>query len=305
VGRARRVTGAFFWAAGFVLVTAGVAWALGNWSGQIYWAKIGPAAEFVSPAPGLNLVPVHGPDVLAVVMDRFLPGWVKILVGLGLTAAALAVLSSLIHLAGVSLGRDVLAQVWRSHVRGGHAMVLLARFGAALGVIAAVLWARWLPGPVLNVAAWSFVSLAAVAWLPAYGLGLYWRGMTRAGAWASVLVGLSVWLLHLLFVGAETAPAIGLCQWLLQRPTVLADLGPRALGWSWWSGGLDVLLRPLVAPVSDWWRLQFVNPIPLLLPLSLVTAVAVSQLTRRPDPDHLDRCWRAFRRRPKKVSRPA
>ncbi len=302
VRRSRRVTGAFFWAAAFILVMVGAAWALGNWSGQIYWAKIGQAAEGIAPAPGLNLLPVQGPDVLAVVMDRFLPGWIKVLLGLGLSVAALAVLSSLVHLAGVSLGRDVLAHVWRRHVRGGHAMVLLARFGAALSVIAAVLWARWLPGPVLNMAAWSFVSLAAIAWLPAYGLGLYWRGMTRAGAWSSLLVGLSVWLLHLLFVGARTAPAIGLCQWLLDRPTVLADLGPRALGWSWWSGDLGVLLRPLVEPVSGWWRLQFVNPIPLLLPLSLVTAVAVSQLTRRPDSDHLDRCWRAFRRGPRRGS---
>jgi SSS family solute:Na+ symporter len=288
----RRVRGAFFWAALYLLIALGAAWALGVWSHQIVWAKGGGAVG--GPEPALALALGQGTDFLVPFMDRFWPGWLKSLFGLGLLAAALAVLSSLVHLGGVSLGRDVLAETWRGHVRGGQAMVLLARFGAALSVIGAVLWARWLPDPVLSVTAWSSITLAVVVWLPAYGLGLYWRGLTRAGAWASMLVGLFAWLLHLLFVGADTAPVFGLCQSLLGRPTVLADLGPRVLGWSWWSGDLAVQLLPLAEPVSDWWRLQFVNPIALILPLSLVTAVAVSQVTRRPDQIFVDLCWRAF-----------
>ena len=109
-----------------------------------------------------------------------------------------------------------------------------------------------------------FFGLCAASFLPAYIGGLFWRRATRAGALASMTVGLSVSLFWLLLVKAKEASAIGLVQLI--------------------TGGKTSLL----ADFPNW---PMVDPIVIALPLSLLTLIGVSLITRPVDREHLRRCF--------------
>jgi SSS family solute:Na+ symporter len=109
-----------------------------------------------------------------------------------------------------------------------------------------------------------FFGLCAATFMPAYIGGLFSKRITRAGAVVSMAVGFSVSLFWLLFIKAREAGAIGLVKWV--------------------TGGKS----SLVEDALNW---PSVDPIVIALPLSILTAVLVSAVTRPPDADHLARCF--------------
>lgn len=85
-------------------------------------------------------------------------------------------------------------------------------------------------------------------------------------------VGMGTSLFWLLLVKAREASAIGLVQWVTGgKPSILADY-------------------------PNW---PSVDPIMVALPLSILTLIVVSSITRAPDPAHLARCF------PERTVRPA
>jgi SSS family solute:Na+ symporter len=85
---------------------------------------------------------------------------------------------------------------------------------------------------------------------------------TPAG-WASIAVGAGVSLFGLVFCHAAEAKALGICKLLTGR---------------------DVLIAAHPWPVVD--------TLCYALPLSLVTLIVVSLLTKAPAPEHIERCFR-------------
>jgi SSS family solute:Na+ symporter len=102
-----------------------------------------------------------------------------------------------------------------------------------------------------------FFGLCAATFMPAYIGGLFSKRITRAGAVASMLVGCS-------------PPCSGCCSSRRRRR------GPSA-----WSSGSP-------GARAAWWRNPLnwpsVDPIVVALPLSILTAILVSALTRRRTP---------------------
>ncbi len=293
------------WGGLLILVAIVLLLIVGALSDQLFLKKVELGVERLPSALSLWVLAGNGDPAAAGIIKKFLPAWYSTPLLLGFLALALSAVASLVHVGGASFGRDVVAEAWRGHVKGGQAVVLISRFGVALSLVLAVLWAKWLPDHVLTKAPSFFLGVGAATFLPAYALGLLWRRMTRTAASASMVVGLLASVLQAVFVNGQFAPTLGVCQWLLGRPTVLADLGPRIMGWGFQAPDLNALALPLESWVSPWWQVQFLDLGLMALPLSLAVAVVLAWLTPAPAGAHIERCWRAMRPRRGGRGRPA
>lgn len=194
-----------------------------------------------------------------------LPQWFGVIFFLALLAAAMSTMSSQFHTIGTAAGRDLyerIAQQDRSH----EPSILVMRLAIVVGLILAVTISYTVRQEYV-IARFTaiFFGLCAASFLPAYIGGLFSRRVTRAGALASMVVGMSVSLFWLTFIKAREASAIGLVQLVTDGKT------------------------SLLADSPNW---PSVDPIIVALPASLLTLILVSAVTRPPDEAHLQRCFR-------------
>jgi SSS family solute:Na+ symporter len=138
----------------------------------------------------------------------------------------------------------------------------ITRIGILLGVIVTVILGFKLPDGIIAVATAIFFGLCATVFLPAYIGALFWKGMTRKGAIASMIVGFLGSAFWLLFIHQKEAAAIGLCKFIFNKPCL---------------------------SVYPW---TVVDPIVVILPLSLVTAFSVSLFTKKMSKDHVEACFK-------------
>jgi SSS family solute:Na+ symporter len=103
-----------------------------------------------------------------------------------------------------------------------------------------------------------FFGLCAATFLPAFVGGLFFKRMTKAGAIASMVVGAAVTLFWLAFVKMPECTVIGLVN------------------------------KSILAGAPNW---PVVDSILIALPLSALTALGISLVTRPPDAAHLARCF--------------
>ena len=249
----------------FILMMTGVAFTVGSLSN----------AWFAMPEHGgrISLASVPGGNLDLIIPEfihRALPSWFGAVFMLTLLSAAMSTLSSQFHTIGTAIGRDF----FEKGILGSsehHSTILITRIGIVLALIATVVLAYFLPEGIIAVATAIFFGLCASSFLPAFVCGLYWRGMTRAGAIASVGAGFGVSFFWLTFVQNVSA------KW----PAILAK--------SWLK--VDTILPQPVAGIHwNWVEALFVG-----LPVSLVVAIVVSLMTKREPAEHLERCFQKTR----------
>jgi len=202
----------------------------------------------------------NNPDqIIPTYIRAALPPWFGLVFLLTLLAAAMSTLSSQFHTLGTAVGRDIYQQVLDTRRGGRDRTIPIVRVAILAGLLAAVTFGYYARGEYIIARATAiFFGLCAATFLPAYLGGLYWPRMTRAGAAASMVVGLCASLAWVTLVKTPECTAIGL---------VKASLLEAHPNW----------------PVVD--------PVLLALPLSALTAVVVSLFTRPPPSDHLARCF--------------
>jgi SSS family solute:Na+ symporter len=88
--------------------------------------------------------------------------------------------------------------------------------------------------------------------------------MTKACAITSMVIGCLVSLLWLTFIKDKEARALGICQEIFGKHSLLLD-------------------KP------NW---SVVDPIVVALPISIIVAVVVSLITKKPSSEHLDKCFK-------------
>jgi len=242
----------------FILAMTGVAFVVGALSNVIFFQQTGKIAVAAAGGNIDRIIPVFVTDVM--------PDWFGILFLLAMFAAAMSTLSSHYHVGGTSLGRDF----YERGMRGGGNEITISRLGVAVTVVVTLIWGLVLPASIIARATAFFFGLCAAAFLPAYLLGLYWKGMTKAGAVVSMVGGFAVSFFYLLFVHTKESAAIGLCKAVF---------------------GVDSLAQG-AAQGSGWWLLQYTDPNIIALPISFILAVVVSLATPKPDQAHIERCWR-------------
>jgi SSS family solute:Na+ symporter len=133
-----------------------------------------------------------------------------------------------------------------------------------LGVILTVFLGFKLPASVIAIATAIFFGLCANIFLPTYIGALFWKGMTKAGAIASMLTGFLGTAFWLLFIHEKESAALGLCNLLFKKPTLAS---------------------------APW---TVIDPIVTILPISFVVAAVVSLFTKKLSRDHIKECFKHF-----------
>ncbi len=242
----------------FILAMTGVAFMVGALSNVIFFKQAGKIAVDMAGGNIDKIIPIFVSEVM--------PGWFGVLFLLAMVAAAMSTLSSQYHVGGTSLGRDF----YERGLRGRGNPISINRAGVAITVVVTLIWGLVLPPSIIARATAFFFGLCAAAFLPAYLLGLYWKGMTRAGAVVSMVGGFVVSFFYLVFVHTKESAAIGLCKAMY---------------------GVDSLAM-LAAKGSTGWLLQFTDPNIIALPVSFILAVLVSLATPKMEAKHIEQCWR-------------
>ena len=150
--------------------------------------------------------------------------------------------------------------------------VRVIRLAMLAGILITTLTAYYLPsffkdGATIIVNGTSlFFGLCAGSFLAIYALGLFWKGVTKAGAHAGFLSGLAVSVVILFFVFEKVSKPLGLCEAFFGVPSLGAG-----------------------TPFKD------VDPLVFAVPVSLLFSIVVSFFSKKPSAAHLAACFPAGR----------
>lgn len=185
---------------------------------------VGGAAYFVGTFGRLflnNQVPEGGMDaIMPEVMNAALPA---VLIGLILVlilAASMSTLSSLVLVSSSSISLDLVKGVMKPKMKDRNTM-RLTRVFCGIFVLISLVIALAKPAAIFTLMSYSWGALSG-CFLAPFMLGVKWKGMTKAGAWAGVLTGLAV-VIPLMVLGSiggilpkwMSPPAIGAIAMIL------------------------------------------------------------------------------------------
>jgi SSS family solute:Na+ symporter len=239
----------------FILAMTGVAFVVGALSNVYFFnnPQFGKISLAVAEGNIDKIIPTY--------INSAMPIWFIYLFMLTLLSAAMSTSSSQFHALGTSIGRDFFEKVI---LRGKQSQytVLITRIGIVFGVIVTVILGYRLPGSIIAIATAIFFGLCASVFLPTYIGALFWKGMTRAGSIASMLVGSFGTAFWYLFIHQKESEALGLCKFIFNKPT-LAQF-PWAV----------------------------IDAIVVILPVSLLVAFLVSLFTKKLSHQHVENCFK-------------
>lgn len=200
--------------------------------------------------------------IVPIFVSSAMPKWFGIIFLMSLLSAAMSTLSSQFHTMGTAAGRDIFEQITHRHTR--HS-VLITRLGIVVGLVVAIIMGKLVRGNIIALATALFFGLCASSFLPMLLGGLFWKRMTRTGAICSMLAGFLTSTFWSVFINGKTAQGLGFCAALTGKATLIP---------SW---------------ASPTWAV--VDPLIVALPVSLITAVVVSLLTRPLPTDYVKYCF--------------
>ena len=238
----------------FILCTAGAAYMIGALSNVFFYHTDKGIAEgkamLAIEAAGGN------PDlIIPIFIKEALPEVVLYVFALTMLSAAMSTLSSLFHVTGSSIGHDICGKF-----TGNTGSTRITRAGVCFGIILSLIFAVILPPGIVARGTAIFFGVCAAAFLPVYTAALYWKRATRTGAWAAMIVGAGVSAFGLVFLHRKESAMLGICQAL---------------------SGKTELIQTHPWPVVD--------PFVYALPLSLLTLIIVSLLTKPLPEEHLQK----------------
>ncbi len=186
--------------------------------------------------------------IIPLFIDRAMPDWFGAVFMLCILSASMSTLSAQFHTMGAAFGADIFPKLGR---RKDVNSTMGVRFGVLCAIILSYIICYVLSANIIARGTALFMGVCAATFLPAYFCALYWKRATRQGALASLWVGGLASIFCMVFLHKAEAAPIGLCKALF---------------------GKDVLID-----VYPWFA---IDPIVFALPLSLLTIVVVSLVTR-------------------------
>ena len=192
-------------------------------------------------------------------INAAMPKWFAFIFLFALISAAMSTLSSQFHTMGTAIGRDVFEQFGSKRLNS----TLITRVGVILMIIISVSLAYVFDKQPAIIARSTaiFFALCASIFMPTYFGGLFWKRMTKKGAIASMIVGTFVSSFWLLFVHFQEAKELGVCKVLF---------------------GVNSLFSG---------KIIFVDALVIALPLSALTAVIVSLMSKPEDEALIKKCF--------------
>jgi len=170
---------------------------------------VGGAAYFVGTFGRLflnNTMPKAGSDaIMPEVMKAALPEMLMGLILVLILAASMSTLSSLVLVSSSSLSLDLVKGVIKPSMKDKSAMTLMRVLCGVFVVISLVI-ALLKPAAIYTLMGYSWGALSG-CFLAPFLLGVRWKGMTKAGAWAGIITGLAVVVPLMLLVSTGALPA--------------------------------------------------------------------------------------------------
>ncbi len=245
----------------FILMMTGVAFVVGSLS-NVYFLN-NPSFAKVSILAAEKKVD----NIIPLFINTAMPPWFTAVFMITLLAAAMSTLSSQFHTMGSAFGRDFLEQGMKVKTKSTIRTIKLS-MGA--GIIISTLLAFYLPrffeqgSAIIAIGTAIFFGLCAATFLPLYFGGLFFKRITKAGALSGFFTGMTAAAFWILFVHAKESAPLGLCKLIFGVPSLAGAAS----------------------------KLQFVDPIVVALPLSIVVTIVVSLMTTPPTEEHLAKCFK-------------
>ncbi|NIS62486.1 MAG: sodium:solute symporter family protein [Proteobacteria bacterium] len=241
----------------FILSMTGIAFTVGILTNVIFYEVFGEISVAVAEGNIDKVIPLY--------IGEIMPGWFGTLFLLAMIAASMSTLSSQYHVGGTSLGRDFYEKGIRGErIERGERTIFVTRLGIALSILLCIVFSLIFSPSIIAVATAIFFGLCGATFLPSFVFGLYWKGMTKAGAITSVLGGFLISMIWMGFFHAREAHALGFAKYLFGKPALA--------GFPW--------------AVID---AQFIA-----LPISFFLAIGVSLISGKLPDEHIERCWKYF-----------
>ena len=240
----------------FIMLMTGVAFIVGALSNVLFVNATGKIAIAAAGSPD-NVIPFF--------IKNTMPEWYTTVFMITLLAAAMSTMSSQFHTMGSAIGHDIMEKGMGMKAKNP---VRVMRIAMAVAILISTLTAYFLPsffkdGATIIVNGTSlFFGLCAGSFLAIYVLGLFWKGVSKAGAHAGFLSGLLVSVIVLFFVFEKVSKPLGLCN---------AFFGVPSLGTG--------------TPLKD------IDPLVFAVPVSLLFTIIVSFFSRKPDAAYLAACF--------------
>jgi len=238
----------------FIFAMTGVAFVVGALSNVYFFQNEGQIS--------LSAVEGNFDKVIPLYIKSAMPQWFAYIFMVTLIAAAISTLSNLFHTMGTALGKDLYERSWGRIKGSSKNTILFVRLGIVIGIMISLFLGYRLPISIVARATAMFFGIAAATFLPMFMLGIYWKGVTRAGAVAGMLVGAFSALFWLVFIHAKEAEPLGICQALFDKPVLISS--------------------------SPW---PVIDPIVIGLPMALVVTIMVSLFTRSFESSHIKACF--------------
>lgn len=230
----------------FLIITVGVVYHVGALSNLYFWKNDG--------AVSINMVEASD-KIIPYFIGRVMPTWFTTIFMLCILSASMSTLSAQFHTMAAAAGSDIYGSCVENETakkRTTIAIRLAVLVSILISFIICFVLGEGNDSPIIAISTSLFMGICASAFLPSYFCALYWKKVTKEGAYASMWVGVVATMLMLVFIHAKEATALGICKSLF---------------------GTDVL-------VTDG-MMKFVDPIMFAFPLSCITIVVVSLLTQK------------------------
>ncbi len=247
----------------FILMMTGVAFTVGALT-NVYFLNnpaFGKISVLAADKKVDNIIPLY--------INSAMPVWFTALFMVTMLAAAMSTLSAQFHTMGSAFGRDFIEQGINIKTRS---TILTTKVSMGFAIIISTFLAYFLPRffeqgtAIIAIGTAIFMGLCAATFLPLYFGGLFTRRITKAGALAGFFSGLATASFWIMFMHAKESAPLGLCKALFG-----------------------------VSSLAGQSSLQFVDPIVVALPVSIVATIVVSIFTKSPDSEHLERCFSGIR----------
>jgi len=247
----------------FILMMTGVAFVVGALT-NVYFLNH-PAFGKISIMAAQKKVD----NIIPLFINFAMPPWFTAIFMITLLAAAMSTLSAQFHTLGSAFGRDFLEQGLKIKTKS---TIKTIKLSMGVGIIISTILAYFLPkffeqgSAIVAIGTAIFFGLCAATFLPLYFGGLFTKKITKAGAVAGFFTGLTVAAFWILFIHSKESAPLGLCKLLFGVPSLAGTAT----------------------------KLQFVDPIVVSLPLSILVTVVVSFFSKPPTENHLKKCFRGF-----------
>jgi len=236
----------------FILAMTGIIYLVGSMT-NVWYFEFNEGKNALQSTGGVGKVIPH-------FVNAAMPKWFAFIFLFALISAAMSTLSSQFHTMGTAIGRDVFEQLSGKHK---YNSMLITRIGVVFMIIISVILAYVFDKQPAIIARSTaiFFALCASIFLPTYFGGLFWKRMTKQGAIASMIVGTLVSTFWLVLVHFQEAKQLGICQSLF---------------------GVNSLLNG---------KIIFVDAMMVALPISALTAIVVSLMSKPESKTLLQKCF--------------